>query len=211
VDGLVLKVTTRDLPRAADTRPDDWRRDAVNYDHAWFTREEAESLIPPDPEVGTRCPVSPAIVRRLARFHLLDNVRGETPMWREEEVRRAEMTVAVTAVWPESVELCLDGAVRNIARGTWAVHPFVEPLPETERGFDCGLQGFCTYDRCRARFTRFDLLAVGRRWGGSEHNMRRDDLEPAPMAVAFELAGNQPADRTPPQGSSADYWGLSGS
>ena len=78
--GLVLKVYTRDLPRTPDTRPDDWRRDAVNYDHAWFTREEAESLLPPDAVVGARHPVPPAIVRRLARFHLLDTARGETPI-----------------------------------------------------------------------------------------------------------------------------------
>jgi hypothetical protein len=207
-DGLVLKAYTRDLPRAVDARPDDWRRDAVNYDHAWFTREEADGLLPAEPSVRSRSPVSPAIVRRLARFHLLDNVRGETPMWREEEVRQAEMTVEVTALLPESVELCLEGAVRNVARGTWALRPFAEPLADTERGFDCRLRGFLRYDRSQARFVRFDLLAVGLRWGGSEHNIRGDDLEPAPMGVAFELAGSEPADRTPPQGSSAGYWGA---
>src|SRR5438876_6440199 len=42
--GLVLKVYARDLPRRNETRPDDWRRDAINYDHAWFTRGEAHSL-----------------------------------------------------------------------------------------------------------------------------------------------------------------------
>jgi hypothetical protein len=204
--GLVLKLYTRDLPRAVDTRPDDWRRDAVNYDHAWFTREEAESLLPPGARVGARFPVPAAIVRRLARFHLLDNVRGETPLWREDEVRSAEMTLEVAAASSENVELHLEGAVQNIARGAWAVHPFVEPLPDTERGFDCRLRGFLTWDRSQARIVRFDLLAMGMRWGGSEHNIRRDDLEPAPMGVAFELAGSQPADRTPPQGISPGYW-----
>jgi hypothetical protein len=160
--------------------------------------------------VGSRFPVPAAIVRRLARFHLMDNVRGETPMWREEEVRCAEMTLEVTAASAESVELRLEGAVQNIARGTWAVHPFVEPLPDAERGFDCRLTGFLSYERSQARFVRFDLLAVGMRWGGSEHNIRRDDLAPAPMGVAFELAGSEPADRTPPQGVSAGYWGTPG-
>jgi hypothetical protein len=206
--GLVLKVYTRDLPRTVDTRPDDWRRDAVNYDHAWFTREEAAGLLPPDAVVGSRFPVPASIVRRLARFHLMDNVRGETPMWREEEVRCAEMTLEVATASAERVELHLEGAVQNIARGTWAVHPFIEPLPDAERGFDCRVRGFLSYDRSHARFVRFDLLAVGMRWGGSEHNIRRDDLEPAPMGVAFELAGGEPADRTPPQGVSSGYWGF---
>jgi hypothetical protein len=67
-DGLVLKVYARDLPRENDTRPDDWRRAAINYDHAWFSREEARSLVPKEPSVGSRYPAPPAFVRRLARF-----------------------------------------------------------------------------------------------------------------------------------------------
>src|SRR5207249_1375401 len=78
-DGLVLKVYTRDLPRETDTRPEDWRRSAVNHDHAWFTKAEAASMVPERASVGDRSPVPPAIVRRLARFHLIDNTRGETP------------------------------------------------------------------------------------------------------------------------------------
>lgn len=140
-DGLVLTVYARDLPRDVDTRPDDWRRNAVNYDHSWFTREEASSLVPETPAVGQMYPVPPGIVRRLARFHLLDNVRGETPMWREDEVRRAEMTIEVTGVGPETVALRLEGAVRNVGHGVWAIRPFGERLTGAERGFDCRLLG----------------------------------------------------------------------
>lgn len=208
---LVLKVYTRDLPRPGDPRPPHWRRDAMNMDHAWLTREEAAALLPADPSIGSRFPVPPAVVRRLARFHLLDNVRGETPMWKEEEVRQAEMTLEVTEVRPERIELRLHGAVRNVASGTWAVRPFAERLNDTERGFDCRLQGFLSYDRVRGRFVRFDLLAVGNRWGGSEHNVRWDDMAPAPMAVAFELASDRAWDRIRPQGARADYWGAGGS
>jgi hypothetical protein len=206
-DGLVLKVYARDLPRAVETRPADSRRDAINYDHAWFTKEEVTSLVPLDARVGVQCPVPAAIVRRLARFHLLDNVRGETPMWRAEEVQRAEMRLTVTAARSDSLKLRLHGVVCSVARGTWAVRPFRERLSSTERGFDCRLVGFLDWDRSRARFVRFDLLAVGTRWGGSEHNVRWDDLDPAPMGIAFELAKDRPWDRIPPQGSSADYWG----
>src|SRR5207248_6290018 len=196
----------RDLPRQKDTRPDDWRRDTVNHDHAWFTREEARSMVPAEPRVGERYPASAGIVQRLARFHLLDSVRGETPMWREEEVRRAEMTVEVTGVSPELVELRLEGSIRNVSAGAWAVRPFREILENAERGFDCRLDGWLRYDRRHERFERFDVIAVGMRWGGSEHNCRWDDLDPAPMAIAFELAGDTPRDRTPPQGSGAAYW-----
>jgi hypothetical protein len=206
-DGLVLKVYARDLPRAVETRPADSRRDAVNYDHAWFTKEEVASLVPPDARLGEQYPVPDRFVRRLARFHLLDNVRGETPMWRAEQVQRAEMRVMVTDARADNLELRLDGSVCSVARGTWAVRPFRERLADTERGFDCRLLGFLHWDRSRAQFVRFELLAVGIRWGGSEHNLRWDDLDPAPMGVAFELAGDRAWDRIPPQGTYADYWG----
>jgi hypothetical protein len=206
-DGLVLKVYTRDLPRAVEPGLAGGHRDAVNYDHAWFTKEEAASLVAPDVRAGTQYPVPEPIVRRLARFHLLDNVRGETPMWRADDVQRAEMMLTVTAARSDRLELRLDGAVCSAARGTWAVRPFRERLSDIERGFDCRLAGFLQWDRPRARFVRFDLLAVGTRWGGSEHNVRWDDLGPAPMGVAFELAEDGPWDRIPPQGSSAGYWG----
>jgi hypothetical protein len=206
-DGLVLTVYARDLPRADDGQTDDWRKGAVNHDHAWFTRAEMRSLLPDDPQVGHRYPVPPALVRRLARFHLIDNVRGETPMWRPEEVQHAAMTLEVTGVTPGQIDLRLEGAVRNVGRGSWAIRPFRERLTDAERGFDCRLLGFLGYDTLRGRFARFDVIALGTRWGGSEHNVRWDDLAPAPMAVGFELAGTTPADRTPPQGSYSEYWG----
>jgi hypothetical protein len=205
-EGLVLKVYSRDLPREVDTRPEDWRRHAVNSDHAWFTRQEAQSLLPIEPGAGDRYPAPPVFVQRLARFHLIDNVRGETPMWHEDEVCHADMTLEVTGVTPERVDLRLEGAVRSVGHGTWAVRPFREKLDNTERGYDCQLRGFLTFYRAKAQFARCDILAVGTRWGGSEHNVRWDDLDAAPMAVAFELAGNTPADRTPPQGSHSAYW-----
>jgi hypothetical protein len=205
-DGLVLKVYSRDLPRTVETRPDDWRRHAVNTDHAWFTREEALSLLPPHPSPGDRFPAPALFVQRLARFHLIDNVRGETPMWRTEEVQHATMSLEVASVTPGQIELRLEGAVRCVGHGKWAVRPFREKLDSTERGYDCELAGFLTFDRTNSRFTRCDILAVGTRWGGSEHNVRYDDLDAAPMAVAFELAGDTPTDHTPPQGSSSAYW-----
>jgi len=205
--GLVLLTTTRDLPRAADTRPDDLRRHAFNHDYAWFTREEAASLVPTDPRIGGVMPVPLPIVRRIARFHLLDSTRGETPAWRAEDVEVADLTVEVTGLDGEVVELRLEGRIRNHAHGTWAIRGFQPPESDQDRGFDAWLLGFLAYDRATSAFTRFDTLAVGTRWGGTEYNGRYDDLAPAPLGVMFELAGSLPRDRTPPHANLADYFG----
>lgn len=206
-DGLVLRVYSRDLPRAVDTRPADWRVRAVNYDFAWFTRDEMLSLLPPRPHEGQRYAVPWPVVRRLARFHLLDNVRGETPAWKEDEVRAAAMMIEVVAVEPPLVHLRLDGTVLNVARGTWAVRPFYEKYPDMERGYHCRLYGCLTFDQAQQRFVRFDVLAVGDRWGGTEHNVRWDDLDPAPLGIAFELSGDVPQERIPPHANLWDYFG----
>ena len=46
------------------------------------------------------------------------------------------------------------------------------------------------FDVERGRFTRFDLVAIGTRWGGTTHNARGRDLDPAPVGYAFTLAGD---------------------
>ena len=78
------------------------------------------------------------------------------------------------------------------------------------RGYDCRLRGELTYDRQRGAFQRFDLVAIGDRWGGTEHNNRQEDLPASPMGIVFQLAGDAPADRTPPHANLWDYFDIPG-
>lgn len=206
-DGLVLRVASRDLPRDTDSRPDDWRKDMFNLDFAWFTRDEARSLVPDDPQPGQTIQVPEPLVRRLARFHILDNARGETPAWRPDHVREANMTASIVHSNEDEVELRLEGTVRNEAHGIWAIRPFQEQA-ERERGMHAHLLGKAIYNRSRDAFDQFTLLAVADRWGGTEHNCRWDDLEPAPLGIAFTIAGRAPSDRVPPHANLWDYFDL---
>ena len=197
VDGPVLQVAARDLPRAVDTRPDDWRKIAWNLDHAWFGRDEARALVPEPRAVGARAAAPWSVRRRLARFHLRDFVRGEPFAWPEEAIRRAELWSEIVAADGAAVRLALRGAFRLEHEARW-----VRPEDGEERryptGYDAELVGEATWDDERGRFTDFDLVAVGPRWGTNQYNNREDDLGPEPMAVAFGLAGDTPAERTPP-------------
>ena len=80
-DGLVLKMYVRDLPRedpeqdatrAYFNQPWYTKDDMVNIDYVWFTKEEMESLLPPNIEIGQRYGFPSSFVQRLARFHLID-------------------------------------------------------------------------------------------------------------------------------------------
>jgi hypothetical protein len=75
--GLILELFVRDLPR--QTGPIDPKLAAMwNRDFAWFTQEEVRSMIPKARTPGERHRVPDKLVRRLARLHLLDSVRGQS-------------------------------------------------------------------------------------------------------------------------------------
>lgn len=188
-DGLALKGVSRDLPR--DEKPDDWRAEAWNQDSLWYSREEMRRFVPGRLEVGAEHDVPAELVERLARLNLVDNVRGQTVSFGKKDVKRAELRATVTAVEGDRVSLRLDGATRCVAAGKWAIEGFkdMDAPSEQERGVETALLGYADFDTAKGRFTRFDLVAIGTRWGATQYNGRADDVEPAPIGYAVELGG----------------------
>ncbi len=201
--GLALQLAARDLPREVDTRKEDWRKHAWNLDYAWFTAGEARSIVPEPRLPGSRRPVPWEIVRRLARFHLRDFVRGEPSVWPEAAIRHAEVVAEIVDVSHDAgdqasrVHLVLRGAIRLQWEARW-VRPENGEERRSDTGFDATIYGEATWDEGRGAFTAFELVAAGQRWGASQYNNREDDLGPAPLGIAFGLAGTAPADRTAP-------------
>jgi hypothetical protein len=138
------------------------------------------------------------VAERLIRFHLVDNVRGEPPMWAQAEIRQAELTLQVADA--AAGRLRLEGTARMQAPANgWAA----------ERGYDARLQGTLTYDRTAERFTQVNLLAWGEAWGEGRYTGGAPQGR-FPLVIAFSLAGSAAADRVPPQGSreSSAYFGT---
>ena len=130
--------------------------------------------------VGTKA-VDEKLVRRLVKYHLLDNVRGETRRFEDKHVKKAELSFTVTGTEGGLTHLRIEGA------------SLTEETGEFARGFDAKLLGRATWNG--EKFTAFELLAVGTRWGeASLTGARREDLGRNPMAVAFQLND----DRVPP-------------
>ena len=209
VDGLALRVTTRDLARESASA-DDWRATAWNLDFAWFRHDEALAFVPADAKPGARTDVPVAITRRLARLYLVDDVRGQTPAFEDRSIEHATLVSEVVRVDKDRVELRLAGEARLVAKGTWPVGDFRDPSPlkPQERGFDGAFLGHATYDRATGRFLAFEMLALGSRWGATQYNGRGDDLGPAPMGVSFSLAGDTPADHVAPASMWEYGWGA---
>ena len=199
-DGIALRVYSRDLPRGEECAPEpaDWRGEASNRDVAWFRRDELASFLPETLAVGSERAVDAAIVRRLARLNLVDDVRGQVSAFEEGDVDVAELASKVVAVDGERVELALSGRTRAVARGRWAVDGYedMHAPAEQERGVETELAGHAVWDRATGRFADFQLVALGTRWGGTQYNGRGDDLAPAGIGFAFVTAAE--GDRVPP-------------
>jgi hypothetical protein len=201
VDGLILRVTSRDLPRARPAA-DDWRAKAWNLDFAWLRADEAASLVPEGTKVGTAREWPAPLADRIVRLHLVDNVRGQTHPAEPADLIRARLTSTVSGADGRLVRLDLEGEGRWEAKGRWVVEGLGGEPKEHVRGIEARLLGSATWDATTRRFTAFEMVAVGLRWGASRYNGRQDDLAPAPIGFLFELAGDQPTERVAP----ASFW-----
>lgn len=170
--GLVVRVNAKVLGgyEPTDNR---WQRifqSALSRDNLWITKAEHRALAAGE---------LPRLVQeRIARFHLVDNTRGEPPMWRREEIRKLDM------------KLRDDGVI------TGTVHLETK---SGDRGYQAELLGVVETDG--GAVTRFDMVARGKFWGAGRYTLKPPPGK-FPLAVAFTLAdGSQAADRVPPQGS----------
>lgn len=141
-------------------------RVARGRDRLWILKDELEAL------AGGKFP--DRLARRLARYHLLDNTRGEPPMWAPAEVK----------------ELTLDLKDGRIAgRAT---------LDSGDRSFQADLAGAAEFRD--GKLVRFDVVARGacRGEGPFTKNAPKGAFT---LGVAFTLAKPGEASKVAPQGA----------
>ena len=196
-DGLVLTSFVRDLPDSL--QPSDAQGRRWNRDHAWFSRDEARDWLPATPRPGSRFEVPWRLVARLARFHVIDNVRGQGLPFATEEVAGSQIHGEVLSVDGPRVRLAYEGLTRAVADGTWRLGDNDwTPSKPWPRGHLTQVLGWAVFDLEAGRFTEFELQAHGVRWGQAPVNGRHGDPGPAPIGTSFSLAGDAPADRVAP-------------
>jgi hypothetical protein len=159
-------------------------------DHLWLTKEDCQALIPRDPKKGDIFPLPASLAERLARFHLIDNTRGEPPMWKHDEIRENRLTLTVEEASPGEVSLKLEGTVLLASKAD---------VSQADRGFDVRILGQIHYDAVKKGIDRFDLVALGEHWGQGAYTAGARPGR-TPLGIVFELTkGEQPGDRIPPQ------------
>ncbi|MEM7397056.1 MAG: hypothetical protein AAF492_32425 [Verrucomicrobiota bacterium] len=169
--GFVVRVQARVLGGYEESS-DKWRKifqNAVSRDNMWVSKSEHRELV--------RGKFPRSLQERLARFHLVDNTRGEPPMWKPEAIRK--------------LNLKLDG---HTIEGTAHLE-----TQNNQRGYKAELLG--VIETARGKVTRFDLVAKGDFWGEGTYT-RNAPKGKFPLAISFTLAdGSDVADGIPPQGS----------
>jgi hypothetical protein len=199
-DGLALRVLSRDIGRT--DLPDDWRGKAWNVDFAWFRKNEMAQLLPKDLTKGAAIEWPAPLARRLARFALVDNVRGQTDAYADKDVLEASIKTEVTKVAKGLVTLRFTGLTKASTSGQW--HD--DNPPAGSRGLGTKILGNAVYDPQRGRFTSFEMLAIGTRWGMTRFNFREQDQKISPIGFALVLAEDKPSNRVAPAHVFAYGW-----
>jgi hypothetical protein len=146
--------------------------------------------VPAKAEVGFTFSLPEKVAERVVRFHLVDNTRGEPNLWTRQQVRAKRFTLTVTSATADAVELRLEGE---------AVMATDADLDRAERGYEARLLGNLRYAPARKTFDRFDVTAVGSHWGAGTYTAGARPGKTL-LGVSFELAGDNPGDKVPPQG-----------
>jgi hypothetical protein len=171
---VFARITEADWPEAERGWIDEAMRGATARDHLWLTADEIQALAADE--------LPPTLARRIARFHLIDNTRGEPPMWRDKELRDCELELQRDA----GGLLVLGGRVRLAsADGERSCEALVRAEIEVEGG----------------ALTRFDLVARCAYRGEGTYT-RGAPPGTFTLVVAARLAASGPAaGAVPPQGA----------
>ncbi len=175
-DGLILRVHSKVLDGYEKPKLD-WEmafQSAIGRDNCWLTSSEKAELaqcIESDGEVPAK------LAKRIARYHLIDNTRGEPPRWSENEIKSIELKIK-------------DGIVRG------QVHL---ETADGKRGYRAEFLGKA--EASGNEVSRFDLVAKGDFWGEGQYTGGAPKGK-FPLAVAFRIGdGSDPADKILPHGA----------
>lgn len=170
----------------------------VAVDHLWIRKVEVDEIFR-----LSRAEKEPSIPRelamRIARFHLVDNTRGEPPHWRPDEVRVLDLRLSTIPTGTPNEDM-----VR--IKG-----PFHIETKDKQRGYTGEVDGTLRILKATNEAI-LKMVAIGDHWGhGSFTRGARPGKKP--LAVVFREADrSRVEDRLPPQGIRwADgYWNAGG-
>ncbi|GAB5402760.1 MAG: hypothetical protein Aurels2KO_09910 [Aureliella sp.] len=168
--GLVVRVRAKVLDGYEPTS-NRWQRifqTALSRDNLWITAKEHRQLA---------SGVFPeTLIERIARFHMVDNTRGEPRMWKRKEIKSATIQVSDGGK--------LSGSIR---------------ISNAQSGYEAQLRG--QIEVTSGKVTKLEMVALGEYWGEGPYTKNAPEGR-FPLGIAFTLAdGTNIADDLAPQGA----------
>ena len=196
-NGLVLKGAKADLlsdpPRFSD-RGDRW-----NMDHVWFSEEEMRLWLPKKHIIGETHECPQILKDRLFRFHIVNNVRGQTLPFAAEEIKEADLSVKVTEINDKEMVIEITGESNAVAKGPWLLGENIwTPTHELDHGIKSKILGSATYDFKKKKFTHFELVALCKWHGKTQNNGRNLGPDNGRIGILYDMADNSDANRIAP-------------
>ena len=143
--GLVLKSAKADVftdPPKQSERGDRW-----NMDHVWFSKDEARLWLPNDPKEGDTYQLPNILKDRLFRFHMVDNVRGQTLPFAPQEIKETNVQVKIIKQKKSNIQIKISGNSRAVAKGPWLLtENDWPPIHELDHSMQTNLLRNATYD-----------------------------------------------------------------
>ena len=196
-DGLILESFNRDLfsdPPKKDDRNSRW-----NMDHVWFNKYEARKWIPSEPKIGLTYKVPEIISNRLFCFHIVDNVRGQTIPFAPQELKNSEIIVLVTDVRESIVDITIKGSSVAKSDGPWLLGDNDwKPKDLLDHGMSSEIFGKATYNLKQNKFTDFEIVSIGKRFGKTEHNSRINFPDTSYVGFLFQINRNDKNSKIAP-------------
>ena len=196
-NGLILKGAKADLlsdPPNLSDRGDRW-----NMDHVWFSEQESYLWIPIIKNIGAIYECPKIIKDRLFRFHLVDNVRGQTLPFAPEEIKEANLKIELVDIKESNIELKIFGNSKAIAKGKWKLGENIwTPTHELDHSISTEILGNAIYDTKKKSFTKFELVIIGHWKGKTENNGRKFGPESGVLGIQYNLADKSPSNKIAP-------------
>ncbi len=196
-DGLILKGAKADLlsyPPEISKRGDRW-----NMDHVWFNKNELSLWLPNILKVGQTHECPQIIKDRLFRFHLVDNVRGQTLPFAPEEIKNANLQVEIVEIEDSNVQLKIKGDSHAMAKGPWLLgENDWTPTHELDHSISTSIIGNATYNKYENSFSKFDIVALGKWKGRTQNNGRNGGPDSGHIGIYYHLVDNISTNKIAP-------------
>ncbi len=153
--------------------------------HLWIKQAEWQSIVQnfKTMEVGETTPLTKRLIHRIAKFHLIDNTRGEGPAWESKDLKHAKVTLT---------------RVKNgfAIRGMFLLTNQKKSLSHSTE-----LSGEITINQSTARPVSWTMIAYGKHRGEGKYTRNaRPGAQPLGFTFEFLPASKiRPIDLVPPQ------------